>query len=1424
MTIQEFVNTHKGRINLSILPNGISQSKQGSINCCFSLLIGLNIDDISYDYFDISNPEQLLQEIGATLNNTANQIKLKIENSVDCNPLTNVVLFNAKHKRRWNRLLSKNSFYIRNQAKPLPGQTESFASKIGKSISNSTPLFSESLLNELENEKSLVATIDNAINVAEYQNNVDLKILQREKIFDNTIYQGQTNSLEYYEVTTKNIKTKKDKKDLLLLINSIYQHPTMARHYGLIFDFEIPKVEQNGDFVFEYFKNNSEKAVDLEFAGTNSSYFQESKCFSNTNLDIKNIVKLFTYKSPDGKKYYHGLTNFGCLLNTSFQYAFSTVSPDHKIQNEKLIADSKSQNFKEGKKLMEFSDIKRKVTEGVYLYQKPQSNSLKNLSSLDSCEIGILGQNIAVQVTNEKESNLHSLCKREAVYNPIGLGCNISTIEEGWLHTNIAIEGIGQSLNPQTIFHWTGQNLCVPRLGAHKDQKLNPDELKQAGGIVGIFENKENEIIEKVGYQFSYELVEGADIQLIENKGYKFLIRQVASNGYLLPLKSKHAFDFSLEDLIAAFQSEYFFEFGDFSLDEDPINPPALVANKVFEEKGDKTTESSNHMVVYQDNDTNSRLVFPPIIDLQFSHYLGLLSKETLGASTKHEYLKKCKQLVFRAKNKIPSSTSNSSVSYLPDIRGKRLVVTPANWFTRWFLKNEVKSLEIFKNNFFDYSNIDNNFNNLEAGLIKLSAESTFHWEVNTDNVLKINVIEGIQLKFYIQTQEDIIKATNFANSQAFSAFKTKNKKRLLISMNNQPQYVKGEFQVTRAKAKPDKPEIVKEAITVLRPTKSTDLNKVFYSFKLSNKSSYLQTVKQLQIISSYIDLNDGKDASPTKLQISEGVEKWETKNSARNFELLNNELPLEVFERTIKQVETEVYKNNFGFNIQLDTNFLNDLILNSGDEIVHLNAGNNLDIYLKFDTGTVCDLFLNSLLVPEIGKIDLSFGYKIILTWNLINKPNSELELTIRAIPRTGAESSKTTTGKIPYSDVSERNLSLFPKIEQKLLLVEDANNSNQIFNFEHVNSEHKYDFFVYRSEAKQSLIRKEIMVQAVSRFQEFYPTLKKEQFYSVLSDKINLLIKNNDKPALPIFKITPLIFHTNEIVEKVGTRKRSMQIMFEIDRPLQNEETFALIISDNNTISPMTCAIGRDLTTFNATDFADGANPNGFTIDNFLFQAAEPKYLPKYWNKISAADTLVTKEIQLNGTQYKILPLIPYFESKKNKWIAVLALDQDKLQANNLNAYNPFLKIVMVRYSENSTTGNFSSELTLPKYINLISERFIEVSFLSHKQDFWKIEIKNIQQVKLDNSSNRRSHFVVCLREQSHYGINGQIVESISDSGTALEFHIIQNNTINIQIQRRKILCVYEFETFDNSQIDLTKIDWLHENKVRLVYAENF
>lgn len=1407
MKLDEFYNKN-GRINLSIVNNGL---QTGTRKPKFSLMIGFHIENNSdkrHKTIEIDNVLELIDDIGAEMNLAIDNFKINIDDpsqtiadhqfSSGTNKQTKI--FTARHKVRWHRLLKNYKFVIRDYDKPLEN-SDGFTiyQRINDSLDKAIPLFSGELLEQMTEEKEHFTTIKNAFDNKEYGSKYNIQadnyILEREKLFDDISYQGQQDAFALKnEAKTKSKEKQNQKKDLLLLINSIYQHPEMARYYGLIYDFE----NVTEAFTAKYF-NFVDRNEDQEIL--RKVYFTAAEPF-NKYIVISNPT-VSCFRSAQGK-YYHGLKNFGCIKYDKNGFMFSNVSPDRKIQTTKLMVDTNRKNLKSNK-LIQFSDIKRNVTEGIYLIQLPKgandSKKIVDLNSVDNDQdsIGILGQNVVVI----KDSHYYSLCCREVIYNPAGLGLNLHVKEEGWLHTNIAISGVNTSYNTQTIFHWTGHNLCVPRMGEHKDQE--PDSVNEdaqyAGGVSGIIDNEENEIIKEYGYTYKYKLAKNTDTQLVNDTTHVFLIRQVLSNAYLIPINSDNAQEFTLEDL-ARDWPDYKFVSDKFSLNQEPINPPVLVPAKIFEGDKDKTTESASHLVVFNPGTIKIHLVFPSIIDMQFGQYLGMLSQDKLKPESISEYKARGRRIVKRVQYKIPSATRNDSVKYLPDIRGSFLVITPANWFTRWYLIREGAgaNLALTCKEFFDFKKIEDNFPGLKARNLILRSAEKFKMTASKEGVL-FDVVKGLQLKFYIQLQEEEQARVTSKAEIALASIT-----RIVQSDFDNNKYAKGEFHLTHAVLKPEKPILEGSITNIRRPVKTVDINKVFYSFKLANKFPYMQTVKQLQIVSTFFVLNDDKVSIPNKDQITAGLKIWQA--NKKTGQLLSNEYPSDVLQNKIKQIETEVYRNNFGLKFKL-TSTVKLTEIAQGDDLIVFNIGTNFTIKIKkWSVDKKTYYFLNDEPNPILNGsgpnpvvVDLTQPSAVYFAYTMAD----ELMLTIT--DQNGVMIKSFAAGELlPYTDLSEKNASLSPNLELRLLA---DFNSDDNFGFVHDN-----DFFVYRAESKPSYINKTIQIQAVGLFPEFYPKSEPELLLSDLSDKQSVLIPNNVIPGLPEFKIMPLLFHTNSQSKVMVTKSRSMQLMFEIDRPLEMNETIALLILDNQEMSSLTCAIGRDLTTYSAKDFTV-LNTKGDPLHEYIFTKENIGYLPKY---------LKTKKALINLAEPKIsiLPLIPYFEAKKNKWIVVVALDQERIAT--IAAYNPFVKIVAMVYNNQSTKGNFISKISPPKYINVLSQRVIKVSQTNGRQH-WKVDIVNTAQVKFDNNLKTRSCFVVCLRERGYHTMNGGVVPSQGYTKDKINFHLLNStNTINITIQRNKIVCVYEFETFANNQIDVNNVDWLNNSQARMIYAEEF
>ena len=1245
------------------------------------------------------------------------------------------------------------------------------------------------------------------------------------------------------------------------IIHSLFQHPQMARRYGLILDFYIPvkdllETSQNPSV---YISEKIEVPKTVQLTVPNDDFLPAFTGNSSASRDIKSQIHCIAYGSTVNSitKYYHGLANWGLIAYDPANYTFKTVSADRELQQQQTIADAIAANQQQGDSLIDFSDIKGTVLEGIYLYRTGsttdlamENNSYDPGDGKQTVEIGILGQNVAVNIDGAKEP--FSLCRRYAEYRlkyPTTLLDNKGLIqEEGWIHTHVGMKGQDGSYHPQTVFSWTGSNLCVLREKlAHQDQKLTPKEItQQGGGMHGAYSNQEDpekRLLAKNAFSWKYRLIPGKEVQLVNGMTYSFWIRQVLCNGYTLPLKTVEAdpAELTLADLQDADSNpipmpNFRFITSPFNLNETPINSPLLLANKLFHGKGPKTTESEAHLVTANPGETCQRLLFPSAITLQFGQLLGLFSQNSLQANTRETYYQRGMEMVTRAMVEAPRSKEkiSSDLPYLADTRGVHLVITPGDWITRnYLLSFDIGQSKVDNNisvrlpSFFPFSSTTYPFYaGVSAGSMKLITESpeTIHLEKNG---LTFCARSGSQLKWQIQLQDDLAKT----QYDTVTGLQDPNQPPIYwISYNHLPGYPRATFYLTNSIARPDKPKLKPPAggpipppaggsmppvisITADRPSRSDQRSKSFFTFTLDNINPLV--VKQIQLNSAYTQLSDDGHSLPAPKTLEDQKALWIKQHAGDlvrrpgNSEFLINEYPPSVFYHKNQQILTDAYMNNFGFSLTLDSTTLQQL-LPENCPVVKMNVGTKFDVVLVKNT-TGCGagkatLTINDTPVVDAqGKnicIDLTQAIQIILTYSLQELAAGKgTSLALNIVYNGVAAATIDAAMLIPYPEFCEQNITLYPKFEQYLL-------THVSVDFQFV---HAADYFSFINEPSAGYLKKEVQISALSRFAQFFP--HETNFCSAPTDPFVLICPNNTLPVEPVFSLTALLAHDAEKVTDVYTRKRSMQILFEIDRPLQNNEQFGLIISEGNTMTTNTCAIGRDLTTYSIHDFFDANNPKGYALTDFLLDPSQSFYLAKYYQPYGTSNATVQT--------YGILPLDLFYEKNKDKWIAVIALDQDVLRDKSSgDAYNPFVKIVAVKYAPNAKTGYYISSLTKPKYINLLTERKIITHrvAITDKQKGLSVTIDHVSQTKKDNKGNVMTYFVAGRRKRWSIGRPADF--------TATKFQVLKWPEDVVPYDDDETIYIFEFETFSDASLVVmaasANFDWLNEHRARLIYME--
>ncbi|HEY4336753.1 MAG TPA: hypothetical protein VGM89_12670 [Puia sp.] len=1434
-----FADPINGQIVLSVVANGFKQDTQtrGTL-CGFSLLMGLV--QSGGQAVPVSNPLAFVSDIRKKVQQSLSSMQFIAGGYT--NTLDKVLggnILTTDLDLRWGRMLSARSFAVGDERAILRNaRTEAGLSDkdlIRENLRNLKPLFPHLDKNSVAaRHMEVVARTAGGPEAgsrlfsllqpqAGRTTELGRNIVEQDARYQDIHVTGGRDARQHSAFRLARQQAVAA-TNILDWIHSLFQHPGIARHYGLIQDFFIPIDDLRDKYI-----TGDPAAVKEVTLTIKDNAFAPAVRNNDAVADIKSRIhcSAYTLKINNADRFYHGLKNGGLVPNDAKRYFFKTISDDLDLQQQKSVSDALAANQPAVDGLVDFAKIKATVTEGVYLYRTDTDDlALRDNSyaadatdnTRQEIETGILGQAITARIDGDK--TLYSLCRREVTYTVKGNNNPLQEEEEGWLHTQSGISGENGAYHSQTVFSWTGQNLGVMRSDVGQaDQRLtDADRETKGGGVHGTLSHRQGDndaLVKDNPYDWKYHLVPGRDIQLTSNRNYTFWVRHVQANGYTMPLDSsvaKSPVELTLADLLAAnpaVENGYAFPFGTFSLHETPVNPPMLLARQEFRGKGKKTAESETHLVTYAPGQVCQRLVFPAAIGLQFAQLLGLLSKDQLGAVSERDYYEQGMKVVRRASVKPPASDSGlkPDIRYLADTRGIHLVLTPADWITRNYLLSGSQNLYVWGENFFRFNPGGDFYAPAVAGSLHLQVGDRDS-VIITDNKIEFTALPGRQLNWQVQLQ-DGQGATAF---NTFSSLNTAANSGFWISLYHLPFYARANFSLTTGVEKPEKPVFQGVPgrpglpVTIAkRPSMPGQTAKAFFSFSLVNSNQ--AAVRQVKLISEYVRLNDDGHSTVGDAAFDADVQTWQkTHGGQAGMQLLNNECPASIFNQTAKNIGTDAYPNRFGFSLKLDDAAIR--LIPPGLPVVTLNAGNNFTIQLLAGASPdKAQITINGNSVvqtisgpPATMFVDLRKRNDIRFTYDLAFAGNT---LSLRASVNEVVGDWMDAQNFLPFPELCARNISLHPALEQYLLI-------EPVPEFQWA---HQGDYFYYNQEDSAGYLLKKMRARTVSWFADLYPNTPPEGLYSPESDELTVEIPNNIPPVVPVLALTPLLAHETVPGKEAEVRRRRMEILIELERPLQNNEMLGLIITEGGGMTRNTCAIGRDLTTYSTHDFIDAGHADGIALTDVLVTANKSPYISKYYP--TAASGLV------KAFSYELLPLQPFFEREKGKWIAVVALDQDKLrEKTEQDAYNPFLKIVAAKYNPSALTSNNAlSPLTKPQYINVLTERIISIRRGGDRRNpNLTISIGNAGQLKKDNAGKTLTVFVAALRRRKKNGV--------AEDLTGIRFQVLDPANPNyVSSAEADEVAVYEFETFSDGGPDLsrpTDIDWLNDNRARLIYAE--
>ncbi|HLX66115.1 MAG TPA: hypothetical protein VKR41_03940, partial [Puia sp.] len=503
-------------------------------------------------------------------------------------------------------------------------------------------------------------------------------------------------------------------------------------------------------------------------------------------------------------------------------------------------------------------------------------------------------------------------------------------------------------------------------------------------------------------------------------------------------------------------------------------------------------------------------------------------------------------------------------------------------------------------------------------------------------------------------------------------------------------------------------------------------------------------------------------------------------------------------------------------------------------------DAAGNLQIALIFNGAT-----LPLTLQPDQDCVlTLTYGF------NATAAATADPPLTLALDVISGANHSAAPLGKVqpPYPDWTRHYIDFSDDFNMSILGDGlDGKPPKGYFRSIETN-----DFISCRTEPSPIYVDKVMTPRVYSRYGDFYPDQPKKNCFD--GPEFNLrILSNQPMPALR-FRMTPLLMQEEWHQEgnPSWSRKRSMQILFEIDRPLANGEKFALVINgvadalgtplpaaQQPSANYYCCALGRDTTT--AGSAMTLAVPNAILTKKDDKENRFP-YLHKYE---IAAQPIVQRPSRTAAPQYfKLMPLEPFFDVVKNKWIVALGF-------KDWTAYNPFLKVVACRYQPFSETNYVVSAFTEPAFINLLSQRKVNITLEKKQVQITRgngrihtgqeqlvvIQVEGFNRVKTGPMPNPRSTFVVVLRHRTEDWIQGEEAVSrrftlqgdvaMSTAADELRYHVMDTDTLYIQHQNNRLVCIYELEPFQNTPALDPKVDknnWLDDPAFRLIYAESF
>lgn len=1198
----------------------------------------------------------------------------------------------------------------------------------------------------------------------------------------------------------------------------IYQHPVLARAFGLIQDFEVRGSEswKKSYFGCELLIGDKIECEEKQVGFENQS----------DQIDItEQTVFAASLKRPnaEGSRKYHGLDN-DLGLYKGFTGRFTTAHPDHELQFVSRYIES-AQNFAQaGRTGFEQDNLGKTTSQGIY-FQFHCKDTYQQFENEDN----VLGQRVVaiaptrINAESEQDSRVFSLSSRQVKYKENNKLIVAPEIEEGWLNFDFALKGSNsekrelENIRTNLLWFWDGNNLGVPRIGGRNDHKEVDEEQLASIGMDG-------ESLRQFGISHEFKPIKGSNCRLWDKQTYKFVHAKVYSNGWTLPTTdsendSSVSIEFLRQGNVNALKP-YLVKTKGVSKDEEPyssykfnlnlpIDPPRLVSRREFSEK-DNLRQSAYDICAGEGvkQGDHKRYIQPPPIAPNHAFTIGLMEPETVFQSTnfskitRNDYKDKTISLLEQSEKAPKAHSRNRNIKYLSDPRAIHVDFEASDWYSaQWMVKKVNLTGEIvslpgkakiklppYKNvGTFDMPVIRAENSAQYTGKLAFERLDSIDFSVGRTSVDEQSgeltcTANGIELK--LRDGENIALNMRFnckrksevQHIRTLDTMYIEEEKDLgelfeskLKSTLDPIMYPSKTFTATYLINKPNQPALsfTEEGVSAVRLANEGE-SFVFAEIKLTVEQPL--KVSRYELFETFEDIVDNGKFVP---QID--TEEFTNTDDTERDLLANEYEPMDVFgqKMPLKKM-SDLYPNDFSFQFRLPP-------------LPHISKGMPVLTFAFLKNGKVLtvikqsddelEILLDSIVIYTIKRSDRSKQFSIRFAYtpwiesdkqkdlqnDLVLKVSVHISEDLAASTETEASRyfSHSVVG-VPKADLSHNDLTLSDDIQ---LTLHPDPLKQDVFEFTRSGK-----YFVYADQNDKRARKKDCCVRAISRHSHAYLDEKEINLVSD-SEKFMLSIPSTLELTKPEYVLRPLIYTSeNETLDKLlGSISVDKQylIMIEIDRPWavnDNDERFAIvlkkIIKENNASKEkIVSAIGRDAITSGKNFDQDESSLSIRVCDS------EMNFVKKYAHGGISCDAVV-KTRSSDGNDYLVIPMKPYYLSSKDKYIVILDINMTS-KSGAVLGYNPMLKLQVGKYMENVSREakhdvQRLSHITQPKYMSLMTQRSVKVTKIDAKTYKVEIERMPIKSAKIGGKVVVKTAFGVTLRKVQGDDLIGEPVKT--------------------------------------------------------------